>query len=116
VLFRNTRAAVKGFPDRVLHAYPLGLPEQYSELKKSEIAELLTPEVLYQQQEHIQHWTQIDPRINWLSKKCAELNPQKILVIAANANTALDITQFFNVIFSLHITWFCSTCRLIRIY
>ena len=106
VLFRNTRSAVKGFPGRELHAYPLGLPEQYSELSKSETDELLTPEILYQQQEHIKHWTQIDPRISWLSKKCAELHPQKVLVIAANANTALDITQFFKTQTGLHATAF----------
>ena len=114
VLFRNTRSAVKGFPDRVLHAYPLPLPPQYAELLVNEVSsektfntfELLTPEVLYQQQEHIEHWTKIDPRISWLSKKCAELYPEKILVIAANAETALDITQFFKTQTGLHASAF----------
>ena len=32
VLFRNTRAAVKGFPSRELSAYPLNSPEQYRQL------------------------------------------------------------------------------------
>ncbi len=106
VLFRNTRSAVKGFPERVVHAYPLNMPEQYSHLKNAEADELLTPEVLYQQQEQVEYWTQFDPRINWLSKKCAELHPQKILVIAANANTALDITQYFKTQTGLHATAF----------
>jgi len=110
VLFRNTRSAVKGFPDRELHAYPLPLPEQYQQIKNVEADETfctqLQPEVLYQQQEHVEHWTQIDPRIKWLSKKCAELNPLKILVIAANANTALDITQYFKTQTGLHATAF----------
>ena len=114
VLFRNTRAAVKGFPDRMLHACPLELPQQYAELTIIEasidadiaVHELLTPEVLYQQQKTSEHWTQIDPRIGWLSKKCAELQPQKILVIAANATTALDITQFFKTQTGLHATAF----------
>ena len=106
VLFRNTRAAVKGFPDRVLHAYPLELPQRYTELNTLEVHGLLTPEVLYQQQEHIEHWTQVDPRIGWLSKKCAELYPQKVLVIAANASTALDITQFLKTQTGIHATAF----------
>jgi ATP-dependent helicase HepA len=106
VLFRNTRAAVKGFPERKLHGYPLIQPEQYHSLEYSEVHQLLSPEVLYQQQDHIEHWTQIDPRINWLSKKCAELYPQKILVIAANADTALDITQHFKMQTGLHATAF----------
>src|SRR5699024_846961 len=29
VLFRNTRQAIKGFPQRVLHLHPLPLPSQY---------------------------------------------------------------------------------------
>ncbi len=106
VLFRNTRAAVKGFPDRVLHAYPLVLPPHYTELDTDEVHGLLTPEVLYQQHEHSEHWTQVDPRIGWLSKKCAELSPQKILVIAANAETALDITQYFKTQTGIHATAF----------
>ena len=44
--------------------------------------------------------------INWLTKKCAELLPQKVLVIAANANTALDITQHFKMQTGLHATAF----------
>lgn len=106
VLFRNTRAAVKGFPQRALLHYPLALPEQYQQLKCLDAAELLTPEVLYQQQHSAPHWTQIDPRTAWLSKKCAELYPQKILVIAAIASTALDITQFFKTQTGLHATAF----------
>jgi len=124
VLFRNTRSAVKGFPDRELYAYPLEAPTQYQQPQyqqpgPNEADELsctqLQPELLYQQhvyqqQEHQkneqQHWTQIDPRINWLSKKCGELHPQKILVIAANANTAMEITQYFKTQTGLHATAF----------
>lgn len=94
VLFRNTRSAVKGFPQRALHAYPLPLPAHYHELDGTEAEILLTPEIIYQCGQQAEHWTQIDPRIDWLTKKCAELLPHKVLVIAANANTVQDITQF----------------------
>ncbi|RKZ99274.1 MAG: RNA polymerase-associated protein RapA [Gammaproteobacteria bacterium] len=106
VLFRNTRSAVKGFPDRELSAYPLELPEQYQRLKCNEPTELLTPELLYQQENLAKHWTQLDPRINWLSGKCAELQPQKVLVITASATTALDITQHIKMQTGLHATAF----------
>ena len=106
VLFRNTRSAVKGFPDRQLNAYPLPMPEQYRDLKHNDAYELLTPEVLYQQQAQAEHWTKIDPRIKWLCKKSAELYPHKILVITANATTALDITQYFKTQTGLHATAF----------
>ncbi|HHJ35705.1 MAG TPA: RNA polymerase-associated protein RapA, partial [Gammaproteobacteria bacterium] len=106
VLFRNTRSAVKGFPQRKMQACVLEPPEQYQQLDYQDVSQLLSPEVLYQQTEHIEHWTQIDPRISWLSRKCAELYPEKILVIAANADTALDIVQHFRTQTGLHATAF----------
>ena len=106
VLFRNTRSAVKGFPERQLSSYPLALPDEYRALKHTEVSELLTPEILYQREHATLHWTQIDPRISWLSAKCAELHPEKILVIAADAATALDITQYFKTQTGLHATAF----------
>jgi len=115
VLFRNTRAAVKGFPDRKHYAYPLQTPAPYLQANKQlpehkKVDELcraqLQPELIYQQQKHEKHWTQIDPRITWLSKKCSELYPQKILLIAASANTAIDITQYLKTQTGLHATAF----------
>ncbi len=106
VLFRNTRSAVKGFPERQLSSYPLRLPEEYRALNHAEVSELLTPELLYQRDNATLHWTQIDPRISWLSNKCAQLHPEKILVIAADAATALDITQYFKTQTGLHATAF----------
>jgi ATP-dependent helicase HepA len=106
VLFRNTRSAVKGFPERQLSSYPLDLPEEYRALKYEDVSELLTPERLYQKKKTTLHWTQVDPRISWLSNRCAELNPEKILVIAADATTALDIAQYFKTQTGLHATAF----------
>jgi len=108
VLFRNTRSAVKGFPERQLHAYPLPLPDAYKEMVAgdTEPSILLTPELIYRQDDTPVHWTQLDPRIAWLSKTCAELHPQKVLVIAASADTALDITQYFKTQTGLHATAF----------
>ncbi len=106
VLFRNTRSAVKGFPERQLNAYPLELPKEYRQLKNDTTEKLLTPELLYQQDSPTIHWTQIDARISWLTKKCAELQPKKILVITASANSALDITQHIKTQTGLHATAF----------
>ena len=120
VLYRNTRSAVKGFPDRQLNHYALETPEQYLNLAASTIhdvnnddinnydnrVEQLTPETLYNKTEQDTHWTQVDSRISWLTKKCTELYPEKILVIAAHAETALDITQHIKTQTGLHATAF----------
>ncbi len=98
VLFRNTRTAVKGFPDRQVTAYPLNTPEQYATLLNSiqsteaELFQRLCPECL-PLPVSAAHWTRLDPRINWLGQQLITLKPAKVLVIAAHAQTALDIAQ-----------------------
>ena len=101
VLFRNTRATIKGFPGRELHTYSLPLPQEYQSLytdstnknmDEDEIKILLCPERLYQQ-EGKSHWEKIDPRINWLIEKLKLLKEKKVLVICAHAETAINISK-----------------------
>ena len=101
VLFRNTRAAVKGFPDRVVHEYPLELPDGYTnalaEIEGSQLTEmqlLLCPELLYQVISDGPSWTQVDPRVKALAEILQAQRRQKILVIAASAETALDLAAW----------------------
>ncbi|MDM9653129.1 RNA polymerase-associated protein RapA [Pseudomonas wenzhouensis] len=99
LLFRNTRAAVQGFPERELHPYPLPSPDEYLELPIGEHAELY-PEVSYQAQEEIdeeQRWWRIDPRVEWLIDTLKMLKKFKVLVICAHAETALDLEDALRV-------------------
>ena len=95
VLFRNTRAAVKGFPERRVYDYPLPLPAAYAQLfaaqQDAHASQLLAPELLHETVASDQRWTTFDPRLQWLGKQLETLYPQKVLVIAASAETALDI-------------------------
>ncbi|MCW8923491.1 MAG: RNA polymerase-associated protein RapA [Gammaproteobacteria bacterium] len=99
VLFRNTRAAVKGFPERQVFDYPLPLPDAYADLKTDDAALLLTPEAGL---EKGSAWTGFDPRIEWLADRLAELVSEKVLVIAAHAETALDIAQYLKTRTGIH--------------
>ena len=104
VLFRNTRASIKGFPERRLHSYALPMPQQYVDSLRARPdnpppagaadRQLLCPELLYQANidDPLPHWTQIDPRIDWLMAQLKQLRPEKVLVITASAGTAMDIT------------------------
>ncbi|WP_241357126.1 hypothetical protein, partial [Escherichia coli] len=69
VLCRNPRAAVQGFPQRELPAYPLPMPSQYQELPAGEHPDLY-PEVNFQQQwedgDDNNRWWRFDPRVEWL--------------------------------------------------
>ena len=103
VLFRNTRSAIKGFPDRQLHSYPLPLPDAYAQALKTAAADiptdlLLCPELLYQAAPDTAgtHWTQLDPRVAWLSEQLRALRPHKVLVITASAETAMDLAEWMH--------------------
>ncbi|MNZ62838.1 RNA polymerase-associated protein RapA [compost metagenome] len=94
MLFRNTRAAVQGFPERQLHSYPLPNPVEYMELPIGEHPDLY-PEVSFQAQlddaDENTRWWRFDPRVEWLIDTLKMLKQYKVLVICAHAETALDL-------------------------
>src|SRR5690606_35652592 len=100
LLFRNTRAAVRGFPERQLHPYPLPCPDEYLELPLGDRAELY-PEVTFQSQQDDadaqNRWWTFDPRVEWLIDTLKMLKKFKVLVICAHAETALDLEDALRV-------------------
>ena len=86
VLFRNTRAAVAGFPNRILHRYPLAAPDEYS-FAQVELEERLHPEQPY----FDDSWLSFDTRVLWLEGTLKALRPAKVLVICARAETAVAL-------------------------
>ncbi len=84
VLFRNTRAAIKGFPQRHVHAYPLDAPVSYTDFSA------LYPETTLNKE----LWLGCDPRVAWLTQTINALFPKKILVICAHASTAIALEQY----------------------
>ncbi len=106
VLFRNTRQGVKGFPQRELHQIKLPLPTQYqTAIKVSGIMsgkksleerahDMLYPEQIYQEFEgENATWWNFDPRVEWLINFLTAHRNQKVLVICAQAATALNLEQ-----------------------
>jgi len=122
VLFRNTRAAVQGFPARELHAHPLPLPDAYAEaisaLQQSGISEpqlLLCPERIFQQLASASGgWTRIDPRVGWLIEQLRALRREKVLVICASADTAMDLADALREQAGLHAALFHEGLSLIE--
>src|SRR5699024_821898 len=101
LLFRNTRAAISGFPERKLHPAPLPKPEQYQDNPADLHAQLypdlytngpntLITEAAPESSDE-QHWWQFDSRVDWLLDTLKELKQKKVLVICAHAETALDL-------------------------
>lgn len=101
-LFRNTRAAVKGFPKRKLHLYSLDLPAEYSQalsfFHQQQLDEpqlLMHPELLFQavNDSGYPFWADIDPRVEQLAQLLKQHRAEKILVITASADSAVDIVR-----------------------
>ena len=105
ILFRNSRNTIKGFPAREIHPAPLTMPEQYQEtinefmlsgcpetIANSKQAKyIFTPEMLYGLDHQNEKWTDFDPRVNYLIELLQSLKKEKVLVICANAQTAMDL-------------------------
>mgnify|MGYP005819826517 FL=1 len=96
VLYRNTRAAISGFPERQLHAYPLPCPALYQDL---EGRVSLYPEQPLQADFDAAEtmWWLEDPRVEWLIDTLKVLKRSKVLVICAHAETALDLEDALRV-------------------
>ena len=123
VLFRNTRTAVKGFPQRELHPHALPLPEQYvaclahaEVLDDEEIGLLLTPERLYRATSTADaaRWTEFDPRVPWLVEQLSAIRPDKVLVITASAASALELADHLKQRSGIHAAVFHEGLSLIE--
>lgn len=88
VLFRNTRAAIQGFPARRPKPVPLACPEMY--LSHGVGLPGLTPEQAVAEDQ----WLAQDPRVAWLEQTLAGLRPAKVVVICARADTAVALEHY----------------------
>jgi ATP-dependent helicase HepA len=89
VLFRNTRSSVAGFPDRKLHSYPIEAASRYSDAAfNASTEERLAPELLLGSS-----WIAEDTRVEWLADWLKQHRSEKVLVICARADTALDLEE-----------------------
>ncbi len=98
ILFRNTRATVKGFPERRVHAHALPKPKQYAAGQADNLDALLFPETLYRQSGESPAWWRFDSRVRWLVDTLNRLKPAKALVICAKAATAVDLEEALRVL------------------
>ncbi|MEP0354394.1 RNA polymerase-associated protein RapA [Paraglaciecola sp.] len=93
LLFRNSRAGVKGFPKRQIFSHALSLPKEYAAILANEPENIqlqLTPE---RHPDLVNTWTDIDPRVDWFISQLKSLKGKKVLTICANASTALQLSE-----------------------
>ena len=90
ILFRNTRDAVTGFPQRQLQTYALAAPESYlANASTQDKLGLLQAETCIGDD-----WIEHDSRVTWLANYLTENKLNKILVICAQASTAQELETY----------------------
>ena len=109
ILFRNSRASVKGFPGRHARLAPQQLPEQYKNALKvhftlspgltdaQRIEANLFPELVFQQLDAKSNWWQFDPRVDHLLELLKQHKHDKFLLICARAETAIALEEALRV-------------------
>ena len=98
VLFRNTRAAIGGFPERRSDATPCKLPAEYhftDEARSTDpINASLCPEVIYKTIHHDDKagdWCEFDTRVTWLADFLKASTDFKVLIICHHTSTAIEL-------------------------
>jgi len=90
ILFRNTRAAITGFPQRRVRPAPLPAPAGYGAADP------------WPERRTDTDWTEQDPRALWLIQTLRALRPAKVLVICASARTVLALRQVLQARAGIH--------------
>lgn len=103
VLFRNTRDAVEGFPQRELHkhlqeASQEALDANASNYKsnENESEDDLVASYLRSETQYGENWLKLDARVEWLAKWLVNNRNVKVLVICALARTASQLEEYLN--------------------
>ncbi|MGH1469550.1 MAG: RNA polymerase-associated protein RapA [Cellvibrionaceae bacterium] len=112
VLFRNTRAAVKGFPIRKLIPHPINVPADYLAENASQhfsVNDLLRPENIIGSQ-----WLQEDSRVSWLVDWLKQHRTEKVLLICNQHETTLELEDFLRLKKGVRSTAFHSELSLIE--
>lgn len=89
VMFRNTRKTVSGFPARHVTGIPLPWPDQYGPVDAAgpDPDDCLHPESGYADDS----WCAEDSRVTWLADFLRQHRDQKVLIICARRETAIDL-------------------------
>ena len=103
VLFRNTRDAVEGFPQRELHKHlleasqdTLDVISSVQSLNDDKLKDDLVAACLRSETQLGENWLKLDARVEWLAKWLLENRDEKVLVICALAETASKLEDYLN--------------------
>ncbi|MEO1416922.1 MAG: RNA polymerase-associated protein RapA [Bacteroidota bacterium] len=92
VIFRNTRAAIKGFPQRKVNLAPLTVGEDQDRWVERLSGEF-TADTLEKRTEAPLFYFKHDPRVIWLIQQIEKLAPEKVLLICRSKEKVLALEE-----------------------
>ena len=109
MFFRNTRQSIAGLNERILHAYPLALPEEWQALDcpRSHTCFIHELPALHSS------WLYDDPRVNWLLEYL-ENTSNKTLLICRSQRTVLQLAEFIKKLTGQHLPVFHENMSIIE--
>lgn len=93
IVFRNTRAAMSGFPKRIAHLHPIALAADEQELWLERYANEFQHELskTKEVQEGQEFWFGSDPRVSWLKAHLKKHSKKKMVLICKTKEKVLAL-------------------------
>ncbi|HMS70381.1 MAG TPA: RNA polymerase-associated protein RapA [Saprospiraceae bacterium] len=91
VIFRNTRMAMKGFPKRLPHLYPIEIHE-HTDVWIKRLADEFSVDMKTSMAPQ-KFWFKNDPRVDWLVDLMRRLGEAKVLLICSNKEKVLALEK-----------------------
>lgn len=109
MFFRNTRQSIAGLNERILHAYPLALPEEWQALDcpRSHTCFIHELPALHSS------WLYDDPRVDWLLEYLEDTT-NKTLLICRSQRTVLQLAEFIKKLTGQHLPVFHENMSIIE--
>ena len=114
VLFRNTRAAIKGFPRRIVHLVPLRAREDHAHWLKRVVHEFEADAGIESPSKWSARKLAKDPRVDWLVDWIKEVQEDKILLICRTKQKALALHEALRIRIKLKAAVFHEDMTLVQ--
>lgn len=115
VLFRNTRLAMSGFPERIAHIIPIEAEEDHSLWIERMTNEFNSDmESTSEKTTEQEFWFDEDPRVEWVLKKMKEIYPEKLLLICNSKEKVLALESAISEAINLNVGVFHEDLTLVE--
>ena len=115
VVFRNTRAAMSGFPTRKAHLVAVKVEDNQSQwIQRLSKEYAIDKEVLGEEEVKQKFWFSEDPRVTWLVALLKKLKPAKVLLICRSKAKVLALEKALQKLSSAKVSVFHEDLTIVQ--